>query len=809
MTVDTQLWAQGMPVLGNGFGLWINADTDDDTSDLVPGAAEIAWRMTASTLKNTIKDMYQGELIVMGDPSVKPYDRILLTDIYQEMQGAAWVEAVVHSFNAQTGYTTSIFADCINEIDDRYEQQNDMLARSACATAAAAYLTPVIFNQVIFRKNMKYVNSFLMDKIVKGGFKVADILDENRLPLTNLLGIIKITNVDEAQKDIITAAIKAANALEGPLDGVGTAFKNERGVRNRIVAATKALFTRQAPALVSTLLNPFDGLGKTLKPITEIKNASQLASLLSKNAKALEDVTGTNLAEKLKIISDSDDIQEIAKALAKYDDVLNKEIASTFGSIINEKLASNLTDLAYSIVVSDMDDTIIETAYLLQNYAEGKTLIDSAESLKDFADLLQDCANVSKDTTLLKTIGSSIDDIKKFDNIADVAKDVYKYAPDLKDIVKGFGALTGPAGIIGTLAWMVIEMAISATIGAYATEKLERYLQNLQVMHIYPLSKNGKVMTAGITGHKGLVVGSPTENMQGAWTTFVTDLFGAKKPDSFVTGAIQMFFASDKAREIASRYRSKNNLPDVVDTSYDLADLQAKFDANFNKRVSILAQKNPMLNLNLNRFDDIQKSSPYFKEYMATSYENGIGLSEDTRREFIPIKSYSVIKGYIDNKLLVLLHDLVPNGGVIEAPFNGETVKMSTYLEDDKKQNVPMLRQDALIILNLLIGKYIEAAQITTGLLEEDKIQTNQLQLTSATILDSETYEGTGLVFRITSQNLKALETACANLTREINDNKFMVNHFESSSEQIIAIAIPKPEVEVATEPGIGLAPDK
>ena len=136
--------------------------------------------MTASALKESTKDMYEGDLIVMGDPSVKPHDRMLISDLYEEMQGACWVEAVVHNFNAQTGFTTNIYADCINEIDDNFERANDIMTKNACSTAAAAYFTPVVLNQMLFRKNMKVISKTISESIIKGGFVTVDAIDDYR-----------------------------------------------------------------------------------------------------------------------------------------------------------------------------------------------------------------------------------------------------------------------------------------------------------------------------------------------------------------------------------------------------------------------------------------------------------------------------------------------------------------------------------------------------------------------------------------------------------------------------------------------------
>ena len=73
---------------------------------------------STSALRDFVKEMYQGELVVLGDPTVKPYDRIYLNDEFTSMKGITEVKRVVHNFSYETGFVTSISPDCISVIDD-------------------------------------------------------------------------------------------------------------------------------------------------------------------------------------------------------------------------------------------------------------------------------------------------------------------------------------------------------------------------------------------------------------------------------------------------------------------------------------------------------------------------------------------------------------------------------------------------------------------------------------------------------------------------------------------------------------------
>ena len=65
--------------------------------------------------------MYQGDVGIIGDPSVKPHDRVFIYDTYEDMQGMFEVEAVVHTMSVQNGFTTSIMPDVIARHQDEME----------------------------------------------------------------------------------------------------------------------------------------------------------------------------------------------------------------------------------------------------------------------------------------------------------------------------------------------------------------------------------------------------------------------------------------------------------------------------------------------------------------------------------------------------------------------------------------------------------------------------------------------------------------------------------------------------------------
>jgi intein/homing endonuclease len=69
-------------------------------------------------LKESIKDIYTGEVIIIGDPSIRPFDLVYLADVYERMYGMFEVEQVVHHFTPTEGFYTSITPNALVTIND-------------------------------------------------------------------------------------------------------------------------------------------------------------------------------------------------------------------------------------------------------------------------------------------------------------------------------------------------------------------------------------------------------------------------------------------------------------------------------------------------------------------------------------------------------------------------------------------------------------------------------------------------------------------------------------------------------------------
>ena len=70
--------------------------------------ADSARRVGISNLLYGWQQQYQGQLLLMGHPGLKPHDYIMLNDTFANLYGLCIAREVIHSFNINTGFTTSV-----------------------------------------------------------------------------------------------------------------------------------------------------------------------------------------------------------------------------------------------------------------------------------------------------------------------------------------------------------------------------------------------------------------------------------------------------------------------------------------------------------------------------------------------------------------------------------------------------------------------------------------------------------------------------------------------------------------------------
>ena len=93
-----------------------------------PGSSDqkdVAKNYATSALKQHIQTMYDGNLIIQGDPTVKPYDYSYIADIENQMSGSFEVNTVVHHMNEKEGFISNINPDPIVSANAGFKKDLD------------------------------------------------------------------------------------------------------------------------------------------------------------------------------------------------------------------------------------------------------------------------------------------------------------------------------------------------------------------------------------------------------------------------------------------------------------------------------------------------------------------------------------------------------------------------------------------------------------------------------------------------------------------------------------------------------------
>lgn len=496
-----------------------------------------AWRATANGLKNTVKDMYTGELIIMGDPSIKPYDKMMVYDTYQDIQGVFDVEAVVHTFSIDTGFTTSISPDCVVAVDDKYEKIAHNTIKSV-ALPVISNLTTVILLSARFA-NITRSLFFAASQSVKGGVKFTENI---------VNGIKKVSDASELAN--------YSPAADKVLGSLGSAFG--------ATASDYMIFSS-----ISSLEKAYKALpGKhTFSASTDLVKFLQD---ISKQTEAIKKLDPTSLKTKLQeahketsalLPSTTNKTQEVInQAITKSDEYIAayNKAKSSLGTI---SIDSEYITAIFDAVPEAKWAEIPETKKFLEGIKDTK-LIASSENFEKAIQQLMIASNHIDDfeegSELLKYLDKLDDTIfvksaksmEKFSDLGEVFKDVNK-------VKKGKGIVT--AAMASNLLWLAAEIVLTK----FTQEYIERKLKNLQVLTVFPVMKNGTVMTAGLNGNKGSVFGSPTYGEPGFIEEMAINFFDGKYGSvwplvtSFLVNTSQM-------KEIVDGYRRNSSFENAT-----------------------------------------------------------------------------------------------------------------------------------------------------------------------------------------------------------------------------------------------------
>lgn len=211
-----------------------------------------------STLRDYMKDMYKGELIVIGDPSVKPYDLCHMTDTVHDMNGPFHVEAVTHSFSLENGFISSITPDAVVVIDD-----TAMIGHTSWWMSTAIGASAFMLGKYMAARSMRKLASSV--SLLKGsGQWTSNAVGK---ALLNLTSMIDTADPDFADfKKLLKTYYSAESdaAKSGALDGLTKALDKMKGkvASSEAKGAGKVLGKLGQKGLVSISEGILNNLGK-------------------------------------------------------------------------------------------------------------------------------------------------------------------------------------------------------------------------------------------------------------------------------------------------------------------------------------------------------------------------------------------------------------------------------------------------------------------------------------------------------------------------------------------------------------------
>lgn len=667
------------------------------------GGYQIAWRATAMGLKDTVKDMYTGELVVMGDPSVKPYDKMFVYDIYEDMQGMAEVQTVVHSFSTETGFTTSITPDCISAIDNKYEQISHSVTKDILLPTLSTHLALCSMGSLYSKINRAFF--FSASQSVK---TFGDAAENVVASLGQLIG----------KEDVV----KYSGVTDGLLSNAGIGFG---------VTATDYLIYSS----LNKMSDAYEALGVTRK----FEKASHLTTFIDDLLgfdKKLGDLSPDELIKHLESIDNPTDEVKAALEQAK----IMKKSQQDALEFVNKISFSpdDLSKIAESARLnldgSEISEALEKQISRIEQMAnEGISLNPkSATYADDMAALRNTVGNVGAIDDDIAKIFKSIDD-----DIIKGAKATLKGYDDIKDSFKAVNAVRKGAGsikamVLSNVLWLAAELVITKSI----QEFFERKLKNLQVLTVFPMMKNGKVYVAGIDGHKGSVFGSPTYSEPGFIEDMAIKFFEDK--DGVLGWGFNMirdlFITSDEMLKTVNNYKRENGFglssgqsrePQMIAEQQELMTQLAKSNVSgfnaykklyFDTRVSNMKTTDGKRAFEEYKFEDVSWNDLMFTRILEDNLvcideKNFELISLLKRKGVFKFAGEKDVKGSTDKSKyetsVLQIVDHVEGGIVRQVPCK---------IFESKNGNPPMIslpyvRPDAAVVLMMILEKVCETIQ--------------------------------------------------------------------------------------------------
>lgn len=770
MTYDTGLLADGNG--GFDFNLFTKAGEghvfsgkigqDDKTYDDKVNV-KLAERMTINALKETVKDMYQGEVCILGSPAIKPFDRIHIFDSQEDMFGDFEVETVIHSLNAYTGFTTTIHPDLIVR---HKENKTEMAKITAVDTLVGCFMATTMLQ--VYKHAFSRTNSTLIKNVMK-----SSIVSSTSSALVKTVANTSLfrKNLNKLDSKVTKAIVDNLNKV---IDDAGNHFNS--------------IFMKSMQGLTDSILkinineaSSAKDLVKCLKQLEDL-NMNKFKDNFDSMIDSAKNNGLTDLANEL-----SNDMNEVIKS---YDDMMKElDMSDLFKELANDKNLSK--------EVSKIDKDMFEY------FSKKGYKITDLDDIKKFNKLFQS-------DEILKAIASEGNEAVQKSFMKGM-KGVINFASSSaeKGGLKGLQSLfTKGTNVLSNLALklktspftmnvisIIAQLLITETIGLVTRSLFESWFDSLQTLTIYPMKQYGKNFTAGITGAKACTYSSPTSDgwnsIQGMIIQAYESIGRLNPVMKFITQEFVDSFIIDtnSFKTIANTYKA--NLGLIENDSMSEEDIVE----NLYKTVSTnmdnygTSKHAVMTRARVQSFDKTnEKVSTSFNKYAIRNI-NVDQLSSNTKiSKLIALDYLPSIQSYIADGRLKIAHNHTKDALPAKILINGKNVDVNILPTQTTKKldwdypDLPMLQKDASTVLKTILDE--------TYLMDE--LVNNKYVFHSGTVPNSNDWRSTGFHFILEASN-KNVTKAFDKAKKTLNAKYKVFEYSKSSSGNYYTIKLYPP----------------
>ena len=246
-----------------------------------------------SMVRDYMKDMYKGHLLVLGDPTLKPHDMAYMSDTMVQMNGPMLVKSVTHHFNMETGFVSSIEPDAVVtnwDMDMVYHAKMASAIGRTVGSISAGYGSMFIGKRMVTKSKI-YKWMVESDNFAKRGAKK---LAER----TTIANLVKATSSGSFASEEMQAAVRGLEKAETLDDVKRYADKIDDVLKTKQQALAKAGDAVDAKELkrMETEIKEMKQLMSSLK---NIKNINKGANIVKKSVTIMKGMMMTNIASAL------------------------------------------------------------------------------------------------------------------------------------------------------------------------------------------------------------------------------------------------------------------------------------------------------------------------------------------------------------------------------------------------------------------------------------------------------------------------------------------------------------------------------